>query len=61
MPFYQDKMMFGPAERLIAFAMLHQGYSSQLANPFVPLLINVSCEVYTLCFSFLENKAINLH
>ncbi|KAM0909568.1 hypothetical protein ACQ4PT_014732 [Festuca glaucescens] len=40
----EDKMMFGLAERLIAFAMLHQGYSSQLANPFVPLLINAACD-----------------
>uniref|UniRef100_A0ACD6A4W4 Uncharacterized protein n=1 Tax=Avena sativa TaxID=4498 RepID=A0ACD6A4W4_AVESA len=40
----EDKMMFPPAERLIAFAMLHQGYSSQLANPFVPLLINAACD-----------------
>lgn len=40
----QDKMMLQPAERLVAFAILHQGYSSQLANPFVPLLINAACD-----------------
>ncbi|VAI02902.1 unnamed protein product [Triticum turgidum subsp. durum] len=40
----EDKVMFQPAERLIAFAILHQGYSSQLTNPFVPFLINVACD-----------------
>ncbi|CAM0874931.1 unnamed protein product [Alopecurus aequalis] len=40
----EDKMMLRPAERLIAFAILHQGYSSQLANPFTSLLINVACD-----------------
>ncbi|CAL4994302.1 unnamed protein product [Urochloa decumbens] len=40
----EDKMMLQPAERLIAFVILHQGYSSQLANPFVPLLINAACD-----------------
>ncbi|CAO2152469.1 unnamed protein product [Urochloa humidicola] len=40
----EDKMMLQPAERLIAFAILHQGYSSQLANPFVRLLINAACD-----------------
>ncbi|WVZ53311.1 hypothetical protein U9M48_004276 [Paspalum notatum var. saurae] len=40
----EDKMMLQPAERLIAFAILHQGYSSQLANPFVPLLIKAACD-----------------
>ncbi|PUZ44210.1 hypothetical protein GQ55_8G071800 [Panicum hallii var. hallii] len=40
----EDKMMLQPAERLIAFAILHQGYSSQLANPFVPLLLNAACD-----------------
>jgi hypothetical protein len=39
-------MMLKPAERLIGFTILHQGYSLQLANPFVPLLINVS---YFIC------------
>ena len=28
--------------RLIAFAILHQSYSSQPVNPYVPLLLNVS-------------------
>uniref|UniRef100_J3N735 Uncharacterized protein n=2 Tax=Oryza brachyantha TaxID=4533 RepID=J3N735_ORYBR len=36
--------MLRPAERLIAFAILHQGYSSQLENPFVPLLIHAACD-----------------
>ncbi|CAN6362680.1 unnamed protein product [Urochloa humidicola] len=40
----EDKMMLQPAERLIAFVILHQGCSSQLANPFVPLLINAACD-----------------
>ncbi|TVU25961.1 hypothetical protein EJB05_28494 [Eragrostis curvula] len=40
----EDKMMLRPAERLIAFTILHKGYSSQLANPFVPLLINAACD-----------------
>uniref|UniRef100_A0A804NKR7 CCR4-NOT transcription complex subunit 11 n=1 Tax=Zea mays TaxID=4577 RepID=A0A804NKR7_MAIZE len=40
----EDKMMLQPAERLVAFAILHQGYSSQSANPFLPLLINVACD-----------------
>nr|CAB3489577.1 unnamed protein product [Digitaria exilis] len=43
-PSHQDKTMLQPAERLIAFAILHQGYSSKLANPFVPLLINAACD-----------------
>jgi hypothetical protein len=37
-------MMLKPAERLIGFTILHQGYSLQLANPFVPLLINAACD-----------------
>ncbi|KAG8090943.1 hypothetical protein GUJ93_ZPchr0011g27302 [Zizania palustris] len=36
--------MLRPAERLIAFAILHQGYSSQLENPFVPVLIKAAFE-----------------
>ncbi|KAJ1275222.1 hypothetical protein BS78_05G120000 [Paspalum vaginatum] len=40
----EDKMMLQPAERLIAFAILNQGYSSQLANPFVHHLINAACD-----------------
>lgn len=44
--FYQDKLMLQPAERLIAFTILHQGCSSQLANPFAPLLINVSFKLF---------------
>jgi len=53
----QDKMMLQPAERLVAFAILHQGYSSQLANPFVPLLINVSCK---LVYSFETHFQVSL-
>uniref|UniRef100_A0A0D9XQP3 Uncharacterized protein n=1 Tax=Leersia perrieri TaxID=77586 RepID=A0A0D9XQP3_9ORYZ len=40
----KDKMMLRPAERLIALAILYQCYSSQLGNPFVPLLIHVACD-----------------
>ncbi|XP_066337770.1 uncharacterized protein [Miscanthus floridulus] len=40
----EDKMMLQPAERLVAFGILHQGYSSQLANPFLPLLIHAACD-----------------
>ncbi|KAL6868126.1 hypothetical protein ACP4OV_014971 [Aristida adscensionis] len=40
----EDKMMLLPAQRLIAFAILHQCCSSQLANPFAPFLINAACD-----------------
>ncbi|KAM3273251.1 hypothetical protein ACQJBY_042919 [Aegilops geniculata] len=30
--------------RLIAFAILHQSYSSQPVNPYVPLLLNAACD-----------------
>nr|AAX95876.1 hypothetical protein LOC_Os11g13690 [Oryza sativa Japonica Group] len=40
----KDKMMLRPAERLVAFTILHQGYSSQLENPFVPLIIHAACD-----------------
>jgi hypothetical protein len=50
--FNQDKMMLRPAERLIAFTILHQGYSLKLANPFVPLLINVSFFICSFVIHF---------
>uniref|UniRef100_A0A0D9XXQ1 CCR4-NOT transcription complex subunit 11 n=1 Tax=Leersia perrieri TaxID=77586 RepID=A0A0D9XXQ1_9ORYZ len=37
----EDKKMLHPTGRLIAFAILHQSYSSEPANPYVPLLLNV--------------------
>ncbi|KAF0895192.1 hypothetical protein E2562_008532 [Oryza meyeriana var. granulata] len=40
----KDKNMLRPAERLIAFAILRQVYSSQLENPFIPLLIHAACD-----------------
>ncbi|KAK3136324.1 hypothetical protein QOZ80_5BG0431690 [Eleusine coracana subsp. coracana] len=40
----EDKKMLQPAGRLIAFAILHQSYSSQLANPYVSLLLNAACD-----------------
>lgn len=43
-------MMLRPAERLVAFTILHQGYSSQLENPFVPLIIHVSCNLFSFSF-----------
>jgi hypothetical protein len=36
--------MLHPTGRLIAFAILHQSYSSQPVNPYVPLLLDVSSE-----------------
>jgi hypothetical protein len=54
-------MMLQPAERLVAFAILHQGYSSQLANPFLPLLINVSCKTSLfLCYSVTSSKSVGI-
>ncbi|XP_009378391.2 CCR4-NOT transcription complex subunit 11 [Pyrus x bretschneideri] len=43
----QDKKMLSSTQRLIAFAILQQAYSSQKpsANPFVDLLINAACDV----------------
>jgi hypothetical protein len=34
--------MLHPTGRLIAFAILHQSYSPQTANPYIPILLNVS-------------------
>jgi hypothetical protein len=42
----RDKRMLQPAKGLVVYAILHQGYSSQLANAFRSLLINVSCKTY---------------
>ncbi|XVE83455.1 hypothetical protein DITRI_Ditri16bG0089500 [Diplodiscus trichospermus] len=38
----EDKMMLSPAERLVAFAILHRSYFSQksAANPFISFLVN---------------------
>jgi hypothetical protein len=36
--------MLHPTGRLIAFAILHQSYSSQPVNPYVPLLLNAACD-----------------
>ncbi|TVU51365.1 hypothetical protein EJB05_02789 [Eragrostis curvula] len=40
----EDKKMLHPTGRLIAFAILHQSYSSQPANPYVSLLLNAACD-----------------
>ncbi|XP_066358915.1 uncharacterized protein [Miscanthus floridulus] len=37
----EDKKMLHPTGRLIAFAILHQSYSPQTANPYIPILLNV--------------------
>ncbi|PUZ63255.1 hypothetical protein GQ55_3G053400 [Panicum hallii var. hallii] len=36
--------MLHPTGRLIAFAILHQSYSPQTANPYVPMLLNGACD-----------------
>ncbi|VVA32330.1 PREDICTED: CCR4-NOT mRNAion complex subunit [Prunus dulcis] len=43
----QDKKMLSSTQRLIAFAILQQAYSSQKpsANPFISLLITFACDV----------------
>ncbi|KAM2698258.1 hypothetical protein EV1_037288 [Malus domestica] len=43
----QDKKMLNSSQRLIAFTILQQAYSSQKpsANPFFSLLINAACDV----------------
>ncbi|BBH03050.1 hypothetical protein Prudu_013808 [Prunus dulcis] len=43
----QDKKMLSSTQRLIAFAILQQAYSSQKpsANPFISLLITAACDV----------------
>lgn len=38
--------MLHPTGRLIAFAILHQSYSPQTVNPYVPILLNVSCKTF---------------
>ncbi|XP_043722690.1 CCR4-NOT transcription complex subunit 11-like [Telopea speciosissima] len=42
----EDKKMLKPTQRLVAFAILHQTYSSQSssASPFISLLINAACD-----------------
>ncbi|KAL5205595.1 hypothetical protein ABZP36_033804 [Zizania latifolia] len=40
----EDKKLLHPNGRLIAFAILHQSYSSEPANPYVPLLLNAACD-----------------
>ncbi|PAN16367.1 hypothetical protein PAHAL_3G055500 [Panicum hallii] len=40
----EDKKMLHPTGRLIAFAILHQSYSPQTANPYVPMLLNGACD-----------------
>ncbi|KAG8093470.1 hypothetical protein GUJ93_ZPchr0012g21463 [Zizania palustris] len=40
----EDKKMLHPNGRLIAFAILHQSYSSEPANPYVPFLLNAACD-----------------
>jgi len=37
-------MMLHPTGRLIAFAILHQSYSPQTANPYIPILLNAACD-----------------
>jgi len=36
--------MLHPTGRLIAFAILHQSYSPQTANPYIPMLLNGACD-----------------
>ncbi|KAJ4964639.1 hypothetical protein NE237_016488 [Protea cynaroides] len=42
----EDKKMLKPTQRLVAFAILHQTYSSRpfLENPFVSFIINAACD-----------------
>ncbi|KAK2656447.1 hypothetical protein Ddye_009499 [Dipteronia dyeriana] len=42
----EDKKTLNSTERLVAFAILHQAYSSQKssANPFISLIINTACD-----------------
>ncbi|GKV25417.1 hypothetical protein SLEP1_g34860 [Rubroshorea leprosula] len=42
----QDKRQLSSSERLVAFAILHQSYSSQKpsANPFISFLVNAACD-----------------
>ncbi|KAM7513909.1 hypothetical protein LguiA_003492 [Lonicera macranthoides] len=46
MTFLQDKRTLRSAQRLVAFAILHQAYSSQQAssNPFIVFLVNAACD-----------------
>jgi hypothetical protein len=47
--------MLHPTGRLIAFAILHQSYSSEPANPYVPLLLNVSNKLFSSFFCILDH------
>ncbi|XP_010247551.1 PREDICTED: CCR4-NOT transcription complex subunit 11 isoform X2 [Nelumbo nucifera] len=42
----EEKKMLKPTQRLVAFSILHQAYSSQpfSANPFISFLINEACD-----------------
>ncbi|KAL8159155.1 hypothetical protein V2J09_000692 [Rumex salicifolius] len=42
----EDKPMLNPSQRLVAFCLLHQAYSSQQSsnNPFISHFINVACD-----------------
>ncbi|XP_044500677.1 CCR4-NOT transcription complex subunit 11-like [Mangifera indica] len=42
----EDKKALNATERLVAFSILHQGYSSQKnsANPFISLIVNSACD-----------------
>ncbi|KAJ1265165.1 hypothetical protein BS78_08G058900 [Paspalum vaginatum] len=40
----EDKKMLHPTGRLIAFAILHQTYSPQTENPYVPILLSAACD-----------------
>ncbi|KAG2623451.1 hypothetical protein PVAP13_3KG061500 [Panicum virgatum] len=40
----EDKKMLHPTGRLIAFAILHQSYSPQTANPYIPMLLDGACD-----------------
>ncbi|ONM33686.1 hypothetical protein ZEAMMB73_Zm00001d041789 [Zea mays] len=55
----RDKMMLHPTGRLIAFAILHQSYSPQTANPYIPILLNVSGKPCQFC-DFVYDGRINI-
>ncbi|XP_044469888.1 CCR4-NOT transcription complex subunit 11-like isoform X2 [Mangifera indica] len=42
----EDKKALNATERLVAFSILHQAYTSQIssANPFISLIINAACD-----------------
>jgi hypothetical protein len=51
--------MLHPTGRLIAFAILHQSYSPQTANPYIPILLNVSGKPCQFC-DFVYDGRINI-